>query len=487
MDGQTFSILSTYSRPQTNQSRMNNNLRDHALHPVPRQYTTVPEFQDNYGNESPPSMLQNIPRYPDSSRTVKEEQTYLYSTAPTDFRGEMDLNVHHPTQLDHITIRYPASQNPYPSDLNTSNAIRMASSRLETSEARLPPGPAETGSADFRYQIPALQPHLLHPQRHQHGSLPHHQHVLNHAPAFFSPSMSYSPSDQEHSSPGGGTLDRQPQTPLSSLDYDSRDSHTQHVSVPGIVYDHEPMTVPGHSQQGVRRDATLNHRGSLASLSSNNSGSGSYHTPNLPASSIPMSNNKHNRGTASSMNTSMPGAHTSSSFSMGPCSSSRWACNPSCFDMAGSTAGTTSVHSQVPAPASTSALSLRPILRHSKSENRSSPEDSFTQDDFHLRPSTSAQTLSSSYSAHSHTNSPSPRLSDNESNVGRRFGSELFSQDDRESDQDVGTVVRMSEDLSERKEVIRAGEEGEAFSAPLKKKKKSKMHCCEICSKKFPR
>lgn len=73
-------------------------------------------------------------------------------------------------------------------------------------------------------------------------------------------------------------------------------------------------------------------------------------------------------------------------------------------------------------------------------------------------------------------------------NGGRRFDSELFSQDDRESDQDVETEtgVRMSKGGSAgRKEVIGRGKE--PFVAPVKRKKKSKMHCCEICSKKFPR
>jgi hypothetical protein len=64
----------------------------------------------------------------------------------------------------------------------------------------------------------------------------------------------------------------------------------------------------------------------------------------------------------------------------------------------------------------------------------------------------------------------------------------LFSQDDRESDQDAEKVVLLSESSSAgRKEVIRTGEEVGEISAPAKKKKKSKMHCCEICSKKFPR
>ena len=352
--------------------------------------------------------------------TIKREHdlnTFLYSNPPDFTPGDMN----HPTHPDH---RYP----PLPSDSNT---IRMSPSRLGTSEQ---------SQTDFRYQIPAPQPqHLL---RHQHQN-----HVLNHihgGPTFFPPSMAY---DQEHTA---GHLDRHP-----------------HV---GMVYDslHEPMSV---SAQAVRRDPTLNHRGSLASLNSNHSGSGSYHTTNLPVSSIPMSNN---RGT---LNTSMPAVH-SSSFSMGP-SSSRWPGHPSAFDMAGSTAA---VHGQVPA---TPSSSLRPILRHSESDSRSSPESSFAQDAFHLRPSTSEQTLASSHSTHS----PSPRLSDNESNIGgQRYGSELFSQDDRESDQDVEKVVLLSESSSTgRKEVIRTGEEVGEISAPAKKKKKSKMHCCEICFKKFPR
>lgn len=514
LDEQGFPIITPYSRHPTNSNRMDTHqqpLRDHIRRPIPRQYAAVPEFQNNYCNEPPPSMLQNTSGYPESSCTIKEEQdlnTYLYSS-PTDF-GEINLNVHHPTHADHNTIRYP--HNPYLSDLNSPNTgglampIGMTSSRLGSPEAHLVPGPAETSSSDFRYQIRALQPQH---QPHQHGSLSHHQHQ-NHAlihmqgsPTFFSPSMGYSSPDQEHSSPGGGALDRQPQTQSSSLEYDSREPHAQHVSVPGMVYGslhREPMTLPGHSQQGLRHDTTLNHRGSLASIKSNNSpGSGPYHTTNSP-SSIPMSNNQHNRGTASSMNTSAPGPHTSSSFSMGPSNSSKWIGHPSGFDMAGSPAGATLVHGQVPALSALSstsapvpAASSRPDLRHCDSDSRSSPETSFTHDNSRLRASTSAQTLSSSQSTHSHTNSPSPRLSDNESTIdGRSFGSELVYPDDRESDQEVDTketVVRMSEMSSAgKKEVIGAGEEvGESLLAPIKKKKKSKMHCCEVCGKKFPR
>jgi hypothetical protein len=421
----------------------------------------------------------------------------------------MDLNVHHhPTHPDHNSIRYPASHNPYSSDVNSSNTIRMASSPLESPDARLASGPAESSSADFRYQIRAFQPHqqhLLH-QRHQHGPLPHHQHQnhsLNHlqgGSAFYSPPINYS-QDQEHSSPSMGGLDHS-QTQLSSLEYDSRESHVQHVPVPGMVYD--SLAVPGHSQQGVVRcDTTMNsHHGSLASInSSSNSGSGggSYHTSNSPVSSIPMSNN---HGTTSSMNTSVLGAHISSPFSLGPSSNSRWAGHPSGFDMPGST---TAAHSQVPTPASSTSSLIRPTsFRHaSEPDSRSTPESSFTQDNnnFHLRlrTSTSAQTLSSS---HSHTNSPSPRLSDNESTSpggggGQHLGlgsSEMFNPDDRDgSDQDVETVIRMSEKISTtgRKAVvvIKAGEEvkKETLTPPVKKKKKSKMHCCEVCMKKFPR
>ena len=380
----------------------------------------------------------------------------------------MNLNVHRPTHADHNTIRYPASHNPYSSDSNT---IRMASS---TPDACLASGPAETSSADFRYQMRALQPqpHLLHPQRHPHDSLSHHQHqnhTLNHlqgGSAFYSPPINYSSQDQEHSSPSMGSLD-QPQTQLGSLEYDSRESHARHVPVPGMVYD----------SLGVRRDTTMNHH---ASINSSNSGSGSYHTP---ASSIPMSNN---HGTTSSMNTSVLGAHISSSFSIGPSSNPRWAGHPSGFDMAGSTAA----HSQVPAlsstPAPTSASSsLRPGLRHADSDSRSTPESPFTQDGFHLRASTGAQTLSSSYS---HANSPSPLLSDNESGSGGRHrGSEMFP-DDRESDQDVEKVLRVSEKSSAgRKGNTRSREKVRETSPPVKKKKKSKMHCCMICLKKFPR
>jgi hypothetical protein len=292
-----------------------------------------------------------------------------------------------------------------------------------------------------------------------------------------------------------GCLD-QPQTQLSSLEYDSRESHAQHVPVPGMVYD--SLVVPGHSQQGVvRRDTTMNpHHNS----SNSGPGGGSYHTSSSPVSSIPMSNN---HGTTSSMNTSVLGAHISSPFSIGTSSNSRWAGHPSGFDMAGST---TSAHNQVPSTPASSAASassslMRPTsLRHaSESDSRSTP-DSFTQDNnFHLRTSTSAQTLSSS---HSHTNSPSPRLlSDNESTSpgnggGRHLGSEMFNNnpDDRDgSDQDIETVTQMSEksSVAGRKKVvvIRAGEEvkKETLTPPVKKKKKSKMHCCEVCLKKFPR
>ena len=509
-DEQPFPILSPYSPHPTNQNRMNTThqqpLRDHVLHHAPRQYTSAPDFQDNYGNEPQPSMLQNTtPRYRDSSRSIKEEHdlntTYIYSP-PIDFRGEMNLNVHHhPTHPpDHNTIRYPASHNHYSSDVNGSNTTRMASSLLESPEARISSGPAESGSADFRYQIRALQPHrtrqqhLLRHQRHQHGPLPHHQHQnhsLNHlqgGSAFYSPPINYSSQDQEHSSPRmGGGLD-QPQTQLSSLEYDSRESHAQqHVPVPGMVYD--SLTVPGHSRQGVvRRDTTMNpHHGSLASINNSGSGSGSYHTSNSPVSSIPMSNN---HGTTSSMNTSVLGAHISSPFSVGPSSNSRWAGHPSGFDMSGSTAA----HSQVPpTPASStsasSSLMRRPSLRHVESDSRLTPESSFTQDNdnnFHLRlrTSTSAQTLSSS---HSHTNSPSPRLSDNGStspggggrHLGGLGGSEMFNNSpvDRESDQDAETVIRMSENSSA----------AETLTPSVKKKKKSKMHYCEVCFKKFPR
>lgn len=499
-DEQPYPMLSSYSPHPTNQNSMNithqQSLRN--LHPAPRQYTAAPDFQDNYGNEPQPSMLHNTSRYRDPSRTVKEEHTYIYST-PIGFRGEMNSNVHHhPTHLpDHNTIRYPTSH-PYSS---TSNTIRMASSPLELPETRLASGPAETGSADFRYQMcTALQPrqqHLLHRQRHQHGSLPHHQHPnhsLNHSQggsAFYSPSINYSSQDQEHGSPQasgmGGGLDH-PQT-HSSLEYDSHESHTQHVPVPpGMVYD--SLAVPSHSQQGVvRRDSTMNpHHGSLASINSSNSGSGggSYHTSNSPVSSIPMSNN---HGTTSSMNTTVLGAHISPPYSIGPTSNLRWAGHPSSFDMPGSTA----THSQIPTQASTSvsSSSLRPSLRHADSDSRlTPPENSFTQDTFHLRTSTSAQTLSSSHS-------PSP-LSDNESTSPGGCGSEMFNNsnnlDDRDgSDQDVESVIRISENCSSagRKGVvvIRAGEEvkKEALNPPVKKKKKSKMHCCEVCLKKFPR
>ena len=529
-DEQSFPILSPYLPHSTNPSRMTTThhqpLRDHILHPAPRQYSTVPEFQDNYGSEPQPSMLQNTAsRYRNSSisRTIKEEHdlnSYIYSTQ-LDFRGEMNLNVHHhhPTHPpDHTTIRYPASHNHYSSDVNGSNTIRMASSPLESPEARLASGPAESGSSDFRYQMRALQPHLLHPQRqHQHSSLPHHQnHTLNHlqgGSAFYSTPINYSPQDQEHGSPSSmGGLD-QPQTQLNSLEYDSRDSHAQqHVPVPGMVYD--SLAVPGHSQQGVvvRRDTTtMNpHHSSLASINGSNSGSGagsgSYHTANSPTSSIPMSNN---HGTTSSMNSSVLGAHISSPFNIGPSSNSRWAGHPSGFDIPGST---TAAHSQVPTASTSASSSLmrRPSLRHADSDSRlTPPENSYTQDtNFHLRlrTSTSAQTLSSS---HSHTNSPSPRLSDYESTSpgggsgARHFNggggggcsSEMFKNnkpDDRDgSDQDVESRMSEKSSIAGRKVVvIKAGEEMKKeilTTSPVKKKKKSKMHCCEICLKKFPR
>ena len=73
---------------------------------------------------------------------------------------------------------------------------------------------------------------------------------------------------------------------------------------------------------------------------------------------------------------------------------------------------------------------------------------------------------------------------------GSKFNNNL---DDRDGgDQDVETVIRMSENYSStgRKEivVIRAGEEvkKEALNPPVKKYK-SQMHCCEVCLKKFPR
>ena len=503
---QPYPMLSSYSSHPTNQNRMNPThqqlLRNHMLHPAPRQYIAAPVFQDNYGHEPQPSLLHNTSRYRDSSRTVKTEHdlnTYIYST-PIDFRGGMNLDVHHhPTHLpDHNTIRYAASHNPYASDVNSSNTIRMASSPLESPEARLASGPAQTGSASFRYQIRTTlhphQPHLLHPQRHQHGSFSHHQHPnhsLSHLQggcAFYSSPMNYSSQDQEHGSPNGmgGGLD-QPQT-HSPLEYDSRESHAQHVPVPpGMVYD--SLAVSSHPQQGVvRRDTTMNsHHGSLTSINCSNSGSGggSYHTSNSPVSSIPMSNN---HSTSSSMNTSVLGAHISSPYSIGPTSNLRWTGHPSSFDMPGSAA----THSQIPTTASTSpSSSLRPSLRHADSDSRlTPPENSFTQqDNFHLRTSTSSQTLSSSHS-------PSP-LSDNDSTSPCGGGSEMFNYnpDDRDgSDQDVESAIRMSENGSSagRKGVviIRAGEEvkKEALTTPpVKKKKKSKMHCCEVCLKKFPR
>ena len=498
---------SSYAPHPMHQNRMNaihqQPLRNHILHPAPRQYTAVPEFQDTYGNEPQPALLHSTSRYRDSSRTVKVEQhdlnTYIYST-PIDFRGDMNLNVHHhPTHPpDHSTIRYSASHNPYSSDVNSSNTIRLASSSLESPESRLASGPAETGSADFRYQIraalqPHQQPHLLHPQRHQHGTLPQHQHQshsLNHlqgGSSLYSSTLNYSSRDQERGSPSSmrGGLDQHPQT-HSSLEYDSRESHSQHVSVtPGMVYD--SLAVPSHSQQGVaRRDTTMNpHHGSLASMNSNNSGtgSGSYHTSNSPVSSIPMSNN---HGTTSSMNTSVLGAHISSPYSLGSTSNLRWAGHhPSGFDMPGPTAAQAST--------SASSSSLRSSLRHADSDSRlTPPENSFTQDNFHLRTSTSAQTLSSS---HSHTNSPSP-LSDNGSTSpgGGGGGNEMFNNnpDDRDgSDQDVESVIRMSDNSSstgrKRVVVIREVKKETLTTPPVKKKKKSKMHCCEICLKKFPR
>ena len=498
-DEHPYSMLSSYSH----QNRMNTThqhpLRGHILHPAPRQYNAASEFLDNYGNGPQPSMLHNTPRYRVSSRTVKEEHdlnTYIYST-PIGFRGEMNLNVHHhPTHTpDHNTIRYSASHNQYSSDVNSSNSLRMASSPLELPEARLASGPPETGSADFRYQLRAAlhQPDLLHPQRHLHGSLHHHQHPnhsLNHlqgSSAFYSSPINYSSQDQENGSPNGmdAGLD-QPQA-HSSLEYDSRESH---VSVPpGMVYD--SLAVSSHSQQGaVRPDTNMNpHHGSLTS--SNSGSGGAYHTSNPPDSSIPMSNN---HDTASSINTSVLGAHISSPYSIGTGSSLGWASHPSSFDMPGSTTS----HSQIPTPASisTSSSSLRHSLRHANSNSRlTPPENSFTQDYSHLRTSTSTQTLSSS---HSHTNSPSP-LSDNGSTSPGGGGSEMFSNnnlDDRDgSDPDVEpTAIRMSEDSTSagRKAVvvIRASEEEmkkEASTPPVKKKKKSKMHCCEVCSKKFPR
>ena len=78
-------------------------------------------------------------------------------------------------------------------------------------------------------------------------------------------------------------------------------------------------------------------------------------------------------------------------------------------------------------------------------------------------------------------------LSDNESSSGgRHLGSEMVNPDDRKSDQDVEKVTRMSKKSSAgRKGVTKAGEK--AKETPVKKKKKSKMHCCEVCLKKFPR
>jgi hypothetical protein len=305
-----------------------------------------------------------------------------------------------------------------------------------------------------------------------------------------------------------GGLD-QPQT-HSSLDYDSRESHS-HVP-PGMVYN--SLAVPtNHSQQGVIRcDSTMNpHHGSLASINCNNSGSGggSYHTTtssNSAVSSIPMSNN--HGTTTSSMNSSVLNAHISSSpYSIGPTSNLRWAGHHdhSGFDMPD--CSTTAAHSQIPTSASTtSALtsSLRSSLHHADSDCRlTTPENSFTQDNnnnFHLRTSTSAQTLSSSHS-------PSP-LSDNGSTspVGGCGSSETFNSNnnnnnpgDRDgSDQDViDSAIRMSSESCSsagRKGVvvvIRAREEEEkketSTTPPVKKKKKSKMHVCEICSKKFPR
>ncbi|KAF8812173.1 hypothetical protein BYT27DRAFT_7335842 [Phlegmacium glaucopus] len=141
--------------------------------------------------------------------------------------------------------------------------------------------------------------------------------------------------------------------------------------------------------------------------------------------------------------------------------------------MAGST---TSVRDQVPAlsstPAPTSASSsLRPILRHSDSDSRSSPETSFTQDNSRLHSSTI----------------PRPWLSHNESTIGgRRIGSEVVYPDNRESEQEADTketAARMSEKSSAgKREVVGTGEEvEESFLAPMKNK--SKMHHYEIWGK----
>jgi hypothetical protein len=159
---------------------------------------------------------------------------------------------------------------------------------------------------------------------------------------------------------------------------------------------------------------------------------------------------------------------------------------------------------QIPTSASitsASSSSLRSSLHHADSDSRlTPPESSFSQlednkrNKFHLRTSTSAQTLSSSHS-------PSP-LSDNGStSPGGCGSSEMFNisninpDDEDGSDQNiVDSAIRMSPEncfsasAGRKGIVIRAKEEEKnetLTTSPVKKK--SKIHCCEICFKKFPR
>ncbi|KAF8812178.1 hypothetical protein BYT27DRAFT_7207927 [Phlegmacium glaucopus] len=126
--------------------------------------------------------------------------------------------------------------------------------------------------------------------------------------------------------------------------------------------------------------------------------------------------------------------------------------------MAGLTAGATLVRGQVPAPSSTPAptsasSSLRPILRHSDSDSRSSPETSFTQDNSRLCASTSAQP-SLRHNRHIqsvHHGYLTRSLPLEDDALTERQSTQMI-----ESDQEVDSCPKSS---AGKKEVVEAGEE----------------------------
>ena len=141
----------------------------------------------------------------------------------------------------------------------------------------------------------------------------------------------------------------------------------------------------------------------------------------------------------------------------------------------------TAAHSQIQ---TTSASSSSPRFspRHADSDSRlTPPENSFTQDKFDGT-STSVKTLSS-------THSPPPLFDNELTSPGGGGSSEMSSNlDDRDgSDQDVESVSGMSKDwfsAGKKGVVISAGEEVKKKTLT---KKRSEMHCCDVCLKKFHR